>query len=290
MNPTVVVGYDQSPAAKRAVVTAAQEASTRNATLVVVHAFEWVPPATPLMVTPPRLEEICRDAARLIVAEAAALVHERYPSVPTETRAIAGYAPAALTDAARDAELLVLGNRGLGGFKGLLLGSVSRRSLAKASCPVLVVHADEHTPTGTVIAAVDVDSPGADDILGFTFTEAARRQSAVHAMYVLDTWVLEYATDIEDVRGFIARATQEAGDRLAASLSPWEAKFPGVTVTHEILAGSPGGPLVARSPTADLLVLGALQRSPGHAGLQIGPVVPAVLPHAACPVAVVPVG
>src|SRR5947207_2818504 len=103
MKATVVVGYDQSPSARQAVLVAAHEAMLRDASLAIVHVFHWVTAASPVMFTPPQLEQACRDAAQLIAAEAEVLVRERYPSVPVETRTIAGHAPDGLTGAARDA-------------------------------------------------------------------------------------------------------------------------------------------------------------------------------------------
>jgi nucleotide-binding universal stress UspA family protein len=55
------------------------------------------------------------------------------------TEAVQGQAAGVLLHASRDADLLVVGSRGLGGFRGLLLGSVSRQCVDHASCPVVVV-------------------------------------------------------------------------------------------------------------------------------------------------------
>lgn len=59
------------------------------------------------------------------------------------TQLIQGSARPVLIEASKDAALLILGRRGFGGFKGLLMGSVSSACAAHASCPVLIVHAQD---------------------------------------------------------------------------------------------------------------------------------------------------
>ena len=60
-------------------------------------------------------------------------------------RAVMGHPAQVLLDAAADASLLVVGSRGLGGFTGMLLGSVSQNVVARAACPVVVVRAPVDT-------------------------------------------------------------------------------------------------------------------------------------------------
>jgi nucleotide-binding universal stress UspA family protein len=74
-----------------------------------------------------------------VLSEALAGMCERYPDVEVEQRLIQGHAAGNLVDASRKAQLLVVGSRGRGGFKGLLLGSVSQAALHHAHCPVAVV-------------------------------------------------------------------------------------------------------------------------------------------------------
>ncbi|HET7139388.1 MAG TPA: universal stress protein [Arthrobacter sp.] len=67
------------------------------------------------------------------------------PELPDNvvTRVVRGHARESLIEASREADMIVLGRRGHGGFGGLLLGSVSSACVAHAHCPVLVVHAPE---------------------------------------------------------------------------------------------------------------------------------------------------
>jgi nucleotide-binding universal stress UspA family protein len=71
---------------------------------------------------------------------------DKYPDVAVERRAVYGFnPPEVLVDAARTATLLVVGNRGRGGFAGLLLGSTSRTVVDQATCSVAVVHSPRST-------------------------------------------------------------------------------------------------------------------------------------------------
>jgi nucleotide-binding universal stress UspA family protein len=69
------------------------------------------------------------------------------PDLPdnVESRLVRGHARESLIEASRDADMIVVGRRGHGGFGGLLLGSVSSACVAHAHCPVLVVHAPEES-------------------------------------------------------------------------------------------------------------------------------------------------
>src|SRR5690606_7278539 len=75
-----------------------------------------------------------------------------------EQVAVCDLAPSALASTATPEDLLVVGARGLGGFKGLLLGSVSQRVLAEATCPVAVIRPDAEQGEGPVVVGVDASA------------------------------------------------------------------------------------------------------------------------------------
>jgi nucleotide-binding universal stress UspA family protein len=147
----IVVGVDGSPAAREALRFAAEEARLRGATLRVVNAwliplFEGMP--MPIVGGMPvdygrpleEVTELTRAASeRLIEAEVgqalAGATDIEVERVPAE-----GAPAAALLEAARGADLLVVGSRGRGGFAGLLLGSVSQQCAHHSPCPVVIVH------------------------------------------------------------------------------------------------------------------------------------------------------
>ena len=135
----VVVGVDGSEASLDAVGFALEEASLRGVGLRVVYV--WYHPAYPRSMRPAAYNDaaIEQEGARLL-SESLIPWKARYPDVPFTEQVIQGRSPAdALSDATRDAALLVVGARGHGGFAGLRLGSVSHAVLHRAQGPVAVV-------------------------------------------------------------------------------------------------------------------------------------------------------
>lgn len=137
MTTRIVVGVDGSPEARHALDHAIEEARRRGAVLRAVHA--WTPPA---VLGPPGYAGImpthqeCEEAAREVLSEVVADV----PRDITVEQVVRQGPPArALVTEAEDADLLVVGTRGRGGFAGLLLGSTSHQVATHAHCPVLVV-------------------------------------------------------------------------------------------------------------------------------------------------------
>jgi nucleotide-binding universal stress UspA family protein len=142
----IVVGVDNSDGAKAALAFAREEARLRGAKLRAVHAwqsgyigytgytgFEGSVPA------------MGGDIHELRAAAAAALdatLHEAIPDageVKIEQRVVEGTPAGALVDESQQADLLVVGSRGHGGFAQLLLGSVSQQCAHHAACPVVIV-------------------------------------------------------------------------------------------------------------------------------------------------------
>lgn len=137
--PRVVVGVDGSVDSIRAVRHAAASAAP-NGTVVVVRAW-WVEVIDGIVVTTPDspLWERVEAEHAASVERAVGDVPSDYPDVTFETRIERGHATEVLVEEAHDADLLVVGSRGRGGFTGLLLGSVSHKVLATSPCPVAVV-------------------------------------------------------------------------------------------------------------------------------------------------------
>ncbi len=137
----IVVGIDASEPSLRALRWAVDEARLRGADLELVHAFprpELI--GMTMVVTLPSDDEL-RVASEQVLDEAVTAVGG-IDDVPLTRRVEAGGPASVLVDAAADADLLVLGARGLGGFRGLLLGSVTQQVIAHAPCPVVVLTAD----------------------------------------------------------------------------------------------------------------------------------------------------
>lgn len=135
----IVVGVDGSPSSAQALHWALAEARLRGAAVRVVHAWEF----------PYTEGEIARLAGETIHEPLTRAAHELLDDAlanvdtdgVTDERSVTEGPPArALLAAAQDAELLVVGCRGHGGFTGLLLGSVSQQCAQHAGCPVVIIH------------------------------------------------------------------------------------------------------------------------------------------------------
>ena len=137
-SPIVAVGVDSSQTALDACRWAAREAALRHATLRIVHAWSYPYIAAPLAASVVSDEEM-QAAAREVAEEAAAEVRSSNPELEIEIETAAGPATAVLVAASKEADLLVVGSRGLGGFAELALGSVSHYCVHHAHCPVVVV-------------------------------------------------------------------------------------------------------------------------------------------------------
>jgi nucleotide-binding universal stress UspA family protein len=138
----IVIGVDESDVAKEALQYGLHEASMRGTRVRAVHA--WLPsammPATgPGMVPPLDIAPYREAAERLLRSTVEAVAGERADKIEL----VVAESPAgpALIDNALDAELIVVGRRGRGAVKSLVLGSVSTYVLQHSTCPVLVVQA-----------------------------------------------------------------------------------------------------------------------------------------------------
>ena len=137
-----MVGVDGSKESKRAVAWALDEAGAHRDAVVLVHAWQYpailtmsyAGPTVPVFVRDD-VEKLSHELLERVADEARA----RAPGVQVSTRLVEGHAGDALADASAGARLLVVGSRGLGGFKGLLMGSVSTACAHHARCPVVIV-------------------------------------------------------------------------------------------------------------------------------------------------------
>lgn len=139
----VLLAADGSPEGEKAVGFAFAEASLRGADLVAVHVWNsrsegaHEGPGDPLGVVVD-IERLRAEEQRLLDGAVAAW-RERHPRLAVEGRLVRSRVRPALIEASREAQLVVAGARGRGGFTGLLLGSVSQALLHHAHCPVAVV-------------------------------------------------------------------------------------------------------------------------------------------------------
>ncbi|MDJ0344729.1 universal stress protein [Streptomyces sp. H10-C2] len=273
----VVVGVDGSVVAVRALDEAAAEAVRRGAGLEIVHAV-------------PDLDE-----AGPVLASAATRVRRRHPGLPLSTTPVAGDAAEALVCRGRNAALTVVGSRGLPGFAGLLLGSVSLRVAARTRSPLLVVRGDHVLPQpgagpGEVLLGIESDTD--TDAAAYAFEEAARRGSPLR---VLHAWTYRHlapaglvpmpTSRVQDDIDLRSRTESAVPGHVVATL---RCRHPGVPVHTLSVRSGPAHALLEATRAAGVIVVAA-HRRPGRLGPQLGPVTSALLRHSHCPVVLVPV-
>jgi nucleotide-binding universal stress UspA family protein len=146
----IVVGVDGSESARAALGFALDEARLRGAAVRVVGV--WHVPVTAYggaMVAPdPSLAGDLESQMSRVLGRALEEASDVAPGVDVETVVREGAPAGVLLEEAQGAELLVVGSRGLGGFRGLLLGSVSQQCAHHAPCPVVIVRHARDLPGG----------------------------------------------------------------------------------------------------------------------------------------------
>ncbi|WP_309144523.1 universal stress protein [Streptomyces sp. BR123] len=305
----------------KALVIAAVDGSDHS-----LRALEWARQAALRHATGLLVAHVLPDASQLYTARRQALsdpaapetyadpVAERIrhllaeaPELPREVHyeALTGSVPEALRVIGSEARMLVMGSRGRGGFKALLLGSNSHAVAATARCPVVVVpHVERNAEAAgpdpsadrVVLGLHTAETP--DDVLDFAFTEAAARGTTVQVvsayaipptpLVMVDT---PFAVLTPEGLADGADAVPAEREMLRAQterLAPFRERRPGVPVVQAAVPGDAAGRLVEASRAAALVVVGRHHPRRTVRNVAIGSVAHAVLHHAHGPVAVVP--
>lgn len=137
---TIIVGIDESEAARKALRWAIDHADDDDE-IVGLHSWQMYIAGgmEGMIIDPGPLKEAAEEMANSVVAE----VLSEYDDPPSvEVEIVEGHPGRNLIDRSEDADLLVIGSRGYGGFRGLLLGSVSTYCVHHVCCPVVVVPGD----------------------------------------------------------------------------------------------------------------------------------------------------
>ncbi|MEU6778298.1 universal stress protein [Nonomuraea angiospora] len=274
----IIVGVDGSRTGLDAAGWAATEAALRQVPLTVAHAVpKWV------------CEEIdghyaevgrwLREGAKSVLISARDRALRERPEITVETVLLPGDPRSALVKVSENAELLVAGSRGVGGVRGLLVGSVAYGVAAHAVTDVVLVRARPPIPRGEIVVGVD-GSPGAVRALGFAFAEAELRGTKLRAVHA---WAWPHPSGFEPADRDSERDVSRELDELLAG---HRERHPGVEVVTEIVHGHPVEVLREAAADADLLVVGTHGRSQ-LAGMLMGSISQAMLHHAPCPLAVV---
>ncbi|WP_326822549.1 universal stress protein [Streptosporangium sp. NBC_01756] len=280
----ILVGVDGSRAGLAAASWAVREAGLRGTGLRVVHIM----PAWPLEMSEdaPHADvgRWMRDGAASMLAEAVKRVQEEDGRVQVESRLLPGDPRLVLAEAAKDAELLVVGSHGLGGFRGMLLGSVPLGVTGRTTCPVAVIRSSPAQPHGEVVVGVD-GSPTGVPALAFAFAEASLRGAGLRAVHA---WHLPVISGWGPSALSVAEEAAEGERRLLSeALAGWGESHPDVKVIEQVECGHPVDVLKYASAQADLLVVGSRGRG-DLTGLLLGSVSHSLLHHATCPLVVSP--
>jgi nucleotide-binding universal stress UspA family protein len=191
--------------------------------------------------------------------------------------------------------MLVVGSRGLGGFKGLLLGSVSEQCLHHAACPVAIVRPTEAS-TPDEVEASRTDEPAAPEriVVGFdgspmaqhalrwALDEGRARRAVVVATYAWRSPIVGYSPAPVDSTSIEA----EAETILAKAIRAEDTTGLPRSVGRVVLSGSPSAVVLSTAKGAHLVVVGS-RGVGGFKGLLLGSVSHQVARHAPCPVVVV---
>lgn len=281
----VVAGVDGSARSLAAVEAAAGEAILRHRPLRIVHAFAW-PPVTAAL-TPDMSEPVrqaARERAQAALREAEAIAAKAAPEVAV-TSAIVEESPVAVLRAeSRHAFLIVLGDRGAGGFADLLIGSVAVQTAAHARCPIMVIRG-ERTVSGPVVVGVD-GSATSVQALRFAAETAALRGAELLAVHA---WRADDGTELTDTlpmswENWSAKPSEER--IFAEALAGLGERHPTLVIRRDMPEGPARRLLAERSAGAQLIVVGDRGHG-GFAGMLLGSVSQYLVHHAACPLVVV---
>ncbi|MEV7234195.1 universal stress protein [Streptomyces sp. NPDC051020] len=279
----VIAAVDGSSPSYEALDWAAREAVRRGLPLTIVHVR--IP-------TRRTVQEAQQRQAEELLTESVRRVSLIAPDLHPATLSPLDFPVSALTSLGQNASLLVLGSRGLGGFRSLLIGSNSLATASMATCPVVVIHSgrgdddavDAAETFPDIVAGVAADE-SSEAVLDFAFEAAAARPGA--RLRIVHGWTM-FSSMLSGGPVFDRDAAAGAAERTLGELTAGRGeKYPQVELVLEPIHGSASRTLVTASATAALTVIGR-RKGGEELGFGLSPVAQTTLTHALGPVAVVP--
>jgi len=255
---TIVVGVDASASSLRALDWAIDQARLEHRAITLVHAVNALAPAYTDVATvyPEEARAALREDGQQVLAAARSAIERSAPDLEVHEVFRIDDPRNVLLEMSRDAAMVVLGSRGRGKLRSLLLGSVGVALVRHAHCPVVV-----HRPgnPGVVRNGVVVGADGSEEslaVLEFAYREASLRDlplTVVHCFWDVNPGSYPY-----NVAGPVADLESERL-HLAESMSGMAEKFPDVKVRTAMARGLPQEVLVSLGERMNLLVVGAHQ-------------------------------
>jgi nucleotide-binding universal stress UspA family protein len=287
----IVVAVDGSDAGTAAVAWAANAAVKRNAPLKLVTAYTMPQfMYADGMVPPQELYDELENEAMDKINNARAQVSELDENIQVSHFVAEATPIDLLLSLSDDADIIVMGSRGLGGLSGLVLGSVSSAVVSHASCPVVVVRKDNDVVPETKYGPVVVGVDGSDisrEALAYAFREADARGATLRAVHSwADAQVQTSLVGLTAVQSQLDAMTAQERKVLEDELAPYREKYPDVEVEEVVERDRPIQVLKENAAGAQLLVLGSHGRG-GFRGMLLGSTSRALLQYAPCPMMVV---
>jgi nucleotide-binding universal stress UspA family protein len=285
----IIVGVDGSASAGGALAWACREGRSHGASVTAVLAWSYFHQAHPAEGEHFDARYTEGDARAALDAYIERAV-DRDDAAGIERSVVCDLPARALLDAGIGASLLVVGSRGLGGFQGLLLGSVSQHCVHHATSPVAVIRdgvKSREWPAVWQRVVVGID--------GSDISRAALRwaveEGRVHRarVEVVHAWPLPYAPGHPFASAALDPVAIEEAARTLLDRTVEDEDLSGLPAPPEriLVSGGAAAALIDTAAGADLLVVGSRGLG-GFTGLLLGSVSHHVLHHAACPVIVVP--
>ncbi|MGX7829606.1 universal stress protein [Actinokineospora sp. 24-640] len=258
----------------------------RGLPLRLLHAYPPPPPRLPAALDPvDRWVAAMTEFADRVLADASATARAAAPGIDPILDQRMGPPSQVVVEASDGAHAVVMGSRGLGGFRGLLAGSLALTMTAHSHSPVVVIRGTVPRQ-GPVVVGVD-GSPAGEAALAFAFDQAAHHGVGLRAVHAWkDTVYASGWAPLPYLAGWDAIVEDEAAF-LAERLAGWNEKYPEVSVERVVVRDRPARAILDHADDAQLLVVGSRGHSP-LGGLVLGSTAQSVMYHAECPVAVVP--
>ena len=284
---SIVVGVDGSESSSRALKWAVEQAAAEHRPLTLVHTINAVTPAfiDAAIVDAKNAQSVLEAAGQAELDHARTLVDRASPGLDIHQVFDLVDPREGLLQLSKDAAMIVVGSRGRGPLRSLLLGSVSVALVRHAHCPLVVIR-PEHV--GDVRHGIMVGLDTTQDsqpVLEFAFRQASLRGLPLTIQH--SRWDIQAGTMGAQVVTDEMTDTERERLGLSEAMAGMTEKYPDVQVTSRLSQGRPEQVLTNASEKMDLVVVGAHHRGRFHRALS-GSVSTAVVEHARRAVAVIP--